>query len=196
MITLNNVIGNSVKELITKTKYIFIVATLLLVGCNSNTDIIELIGKNDLEQLEIFINENNVNLNEEVENILPIHASLVSDKCNANLLNLLVQNGADINKVSRLGSTSLSLALFNSTEKCILAAINNYGVDVSVKDKNGYNTLHYAVLRPDLSITVLERILNKDASLLSSLSNKNETALDIAIAAKNQQAVDFLSSKL
>lgn len=68
--------------------------------------------------------------------------------CNFNdrvrLLELLIDNGADVNFVDRFGQTALYYACKHGNEKAV-ACLIKHGADVNIKDNAGTTALNFAL---------------------------------------------------
>jgi 26S proteasome non-ATPase regulatory subunit 10 len=73
--------------------------------------------------------------------ITPLHR--VATKGNIEILEILLQFGADVNKVNAFGETPMHYACHMASLRFLSILVDN-GADITVKDKGGRNCLHHA----------------------------------------------------
>lgn len=144
---------------------------------------------------------NGVNLNAAIDtegntalNLL-CQAGYLAD-LNAQLAELLIDAGADVNKPNQSGLTPIMAFSQRGNEMKYNIAellLDNYA-DITYTDQFGNTALIYAAGNPDhmSAKRMLALMLDKDRSTLEKVNNAGKTALDTAIENNNEAAVKQL----
>lgn len=116
------------------------------------------------------------------------------------LIDLLLQSGADVNIANRFGETPLMrICKKDSSEMENLQVIMlENGADVTAKDQNGHTALHYAAKNGSHSAAknMAEMLFEFGKVDVGAVSNEGKTALDIAAEADNEPLVKWLLAKM
>ena len=107
-----------------------------------------------------------------------------------NMVKLLLDKGADVNKKTEYGKTPLHYACIGDNLDMAKFLIDN-GADVNAKDDNGETSLHI-ISKQYGSNTELIKLLIDNGADINSRDNKNRTPLYYA---KNKEVRDLLRSK-
>jgi ankyrin repeat protein/beta-lactamase regulating signal transducer with metallopeptidase domain len=103
---------------------------------------------------------------------------------------LLLDNGADINKKDNLSGESPLLGIVNSSKsRDLIEFLITKGADVNAKNKYGQSSLHYAVSRGLKDITEL---LITEGANINEKDNEGKTALSLAKEKNNIEMVELL----
>ena len=117
-----------------------------------------------------------------------IHYAVLGD-CSKEVLQTIINLGADVNATNKFNWTALMLASIKGNVDAMNVLIRA-GADRTIKDAKGDSWIHYAVLG-DCSKEVLQSIINLGADV--NATNKcNKTALMIATNVGNVDAMDVL----
>ena len=112
------------------------------------------------------------------------------DKKNMALIELLLENGANINSVDNNNGTSLHWACDSTTTETAMMLLEN-GADVDIKDNEERTPLHWAIDRNhyDLSAELLKR-----GADINAVDKHKKTPLHWACTRANAQIVEMLLS--
>jgi ankyrin repeat protein len=105
-----------------------------------------------------------------------------------NVIQLLIDNGIDVNAQDDDGSTPLSEAIRNKNSEIVKLLIEN-GVDFEIKDKDGFTPLFYAIKYGDIEIVRL--LIGNGIDINSQVSN-DISPLHIAILLRNIEMIKLL----
>lgn len=129
--------------------------------------------KDDTKIIQILIDSgiNNFNIVDS-KHFSCVHRAVISN--NVNVVKLLIQNGADINKKNVfLGSFPLESAVCAENHRMVKCLLRN-GADVLAKNEDGDTALHSTNVYFNKKII---RLLIMHGSQISVLNNKNESVL-------------------
>jgi hypothetical protein len=113
----------------------------------------------------------------------PLHcAALIGS---TNLVELLLQHGADYSSTDNCGHTPLHLCAGSGFKSC-LAVLLDYGADcyIEVSDHNGNNALHHAVFNGHLECV---RLLLETAADVTARNKRGNTPYNIASSSGHHQ---------
>jgi ankyrin repeat protein len=107
------------------------------------------------------------------------------------IVNLLLRNGAAVNKVRKLdGATAVLLAVFNRHHD-IAAELIGHGADINIGTKNtGYTPLMAACEKG--SLDMIKRLVGKGANVNAAKKDDGQTPLIIASTRGNTENVNYL----
>jgi len=125
-----------------------------------------------------------------MEGVTALHEA--SRKGNVEILNFLLQNGADIHSMNHNGFTPLHIAAYCGENMTVSTLIKN-GADVNAKAKENLTPLHTAAVRGN--IDTVELLINNGADPLAYSSKDNATPIDFAKREGHQDVVNLLSKK-
>ena len=127
------------------------------------------------------------------EGYTPLFAAAASG--NIGILRCLLENGADINAVTAInvkGYTPLMISAHNEQFGAVTFLIDQ-GADVNLQDEYGYTALHHvAKSRSTYNINALNLLIDRGADLDARTKFLKETALMLACACDNVNAVKCL----
>lgn len=111
---------------------------------------------------------------------------------NAELIKILLDNGAKVDFINNAGNSPL-LAAIDMNDPNLVTVLINKGADVNCRTK-GNDTLFMLIAKiPDLNLEIAGILLAKGVPL-DARNSKNQTALDIAIQMKNTKLEKFLKN--
>mmetsp|Transcript_19071 Transcript_19071/g.21244 ORF Transcript_19071/g.21244 Transcript_19071/m.21244 type:complete len:607 (+) Transcript_19071:30-1850(+) len=127
----------------------------------------------------------------------PLHAASFSKKPDPKIVSILLENGADINAVTKKNSTALHMAIQHKNFE-ICKVLVEKGADQNIKTAKGNTALHIAAKCSDVDI--LSVLLKKDASSLNAKNESRQTPLDVAQSKEGSKEVarfitQFIESK-
>ncbi|HRK34210.1 MAG TPA: ankyrin repeat domain-containing protein [Candidatus Hydrogenedentes bacterium] len=109
----------------------------------------------------------------------------------AKVMEVLLQEGANVNAVNMFNSTALHYAVERGRLRCVKTLIE-YGADVDIKSKYGDTALHEAArLKKDKVGIILAELLQAGADI-NAKDSKHSTPLHHAARSGNPDAVQFL----
>ncbi|MCP3926279.1 MAG: hypothetical protein GY714_27250 [Desulfobacterales bacterium] len=129
-----------------------------------------------------------VNNNNYKYQMTPLHIALTNRRINYKLINLLIDNGADLNKNAKNKITPLFLALGKRIVKNqpnIINLLIEKGADINAQNKLGDTVLHYESMNGFKDIAVLI----KNGAKIDAKNNKNETPLLVAVKKRRIDSV-------
>jgi ankyrin repeat domain-containing protein 50 len=142
-------------------------------------------GKRLLEQ------KTDVDINDNALGVTPLHCAAF--RGNEAMLELLLDNGADINAQTKDGDTALHLATVRGKRK-IMKALIARGIDTTKTNNAGHTALHAAVGTPDDEATVPLLVKSKlDVNAQNSLTG--DTPLHLAVQFKRPRILLYLLNK-
>ena len=110
-----------------------------------------------------------------------------------NVLNCLIENGADVNVRSADSKCTPLMTASEVNDLTVIKFLLEHGADVHLKDKNGLTSLHYAVIDvPDglIACEVLKCLLENGADI-NALTNYNSTPLMLASRSCDVNVIKF-----
>ncbi|MFT8258979.1 MAG: ankyrin repeat domain-containing protein, partial [Candidatus Symbiodolus clandestinus] len=122
---------------------------------SENSDIISAINKNDLTRVRSYIEENK-NVNARSKGGRPLLMVAVESSCSDELIELLIDNGADINAEDRDGESAINLAVYNGSFRLIKLLINK---GVKIKDKTEKNSPFSSVAESGLPQRTQDQVI-------------------------------------
>jgi ankyrin repeat protein len=105
------------------------------------------------------------------------------------LVELLIDNGANVNTKNLLGETPLYLTTESGSLEISKILLNN-GADVAIKNNNGNTPLHHAVWHPHKP--ELTKLLIDNGAEVSATDNEGFTPLHIAVAYRENISITEL----
>jgi ankyrin repeat protein len=109
------------------------------------------------------------------------------------MIELLLDNGADPNVQNSDGNSALHLAVLSEKTDYVRILLQHKNININLQDNSGFTAHHVSALKGDFQI--FKELVDAGADL--SLQNKTgSTALDLAKRFENQQIVDYLSQDL
>eukprot|EP01124_Arcella_intermedia_P002921 TRINITY_DN11598_c0_g1_i1.p1 TRINITY_DN11598_c0_g1~~TRINITY_DN11598_c0_g1_i1.p1 ORF type:complete len:1146 (-),score=287.23 TRINITY_DN11598_c0_g1_i1:3-3440(-) len=113
----------------------------------------------------------------------PLYIACNNPNPNASVIQILLQNKADVNTFDRQGKTPLASLCSTSGNKEVLLLLISYGASINTIDKDGKTPLHEAVKKtPDIVKALIESKAN-----INHKNRAQETAL--YLASKNGRAI-------
>jgi ankyrin repeat protein len=106
------------------------------------------------------------------------------------LVNLLLENGADMEIENNLGEIPLDYAVYSGSEPIVQLLLQQSPRTIKARAKNGETLLHCAVREGHLSIMKL--LLMTEPTLLEAADNTDETALFLAVSMGRKESIEFL----
>ncbi len=171
--------------------------SLLLISCINSTiqsdNIKQEIENNDLEGIKIIYNKNPESMsetfldNDSLEMISPIHKAAITAN-NPEILKLLLQKGANVNKRSESEKTPLFYALKYNPNPTIANFLINQGARLNVVDEFG-NSLFHALMNSVLSIQDQKEFITKLFNAGVSASQKNKAGINPFTSKTLNQAI-------
>ena len=110
-----------------------------------------------------------------------------------NVLNCLIENGADVNVRSAVSKCTPLMTASEVNDLTVIKFLLEHGADVHLKDKNGLTSLHYAVKNvPDrlIACEVLKCLLKNGADI-NALTDDNSTPLMLASQSCDVNVIKF-----
>lgn len=114
-------------------------------------------------------------------NITPL---MIAVRTNCNVIEFLLDKGADINARDSKGCTPL----LHAVEKEPMEILLNRGADINARDNEGCTPLFFC------KIEAMEFLLNKGINI-NAQNNKGRTALHINVLANDDRTIEFLLRK-
>jgi hypothetical protein len=109
---------------------------------------------------------------------------------NNEVAKMLIENGADINYKSALGSPLMACVVKNNNE--IAKILISKGANVNITDANGMTAILYATMFKNYEIT---RLLVKNKADILAKDIRGNSALDYAILADDDTLIEILKTK-
>jgi len=116
----------------------------------------------------------------------PLH--LAAQYGNVDIVNKLIENGADINIKDKYGSTALRWAIVGDNKDIALLLIKK-GIDFKIKDESGHTALDIAVRKNKYDIAHI--LINKGADI-DNRNDKGYTPLHAAILFNHYKIAELL----
>ena len=113
----------------------------------------------------------------------------VRQKCTIYVLQAIIDHGVDVNALNKGNKTALRMSCVNKNESAINVLLNA-GANPSIIDADGNTCLHIAVTQ-ECSKKVLQAIIDHGVGV-NATNKRNQTALTIACANKNESAIKVL----
>ena len=114
----------------------------------------------------------------------------VQQECCIEVLQAIIDHGANVNATNKGKNTSLMTACINKNESAINVLLNA-GSDPNIADDTDGNTCLYTAVQQECCIEVLQAIIDHGANV-NAKNKKNETALTLACLNKNEDAINVL----
>ena len=129
------------------------------------------------------------NITENTYGDISLHKA-VSQECSKEVLQALIDHGANVNATNKRNETALTLACLFENEGAIILLVNASADPNIAVEAYGYTCLHDAITG-DWSKEVLQALIDHGANV--NVTNKrNETALQQACLYKNEGAINAL----
>ncbi len=152
----------------------------------SQNTIFDIARKGDLGQLKQLLKKDANLINSTNEHgFTPL--ILASYRNETEVVSYLVQQGADVNILSEMG-TALMAATFKGNTKIVEILLNNQA-NPNIADSKGTTALHYACIAQNSDIV---KLIKKHKPNLELKDDKNKTALDYAIDLQNTEIIQLL----
>ena len=129
-----------------------------------------------------------INLQNEKNGKTPLMFAI--EKQNTDIVNLLLKNGANVNKTNIFGENSLIFALKTSNKELVELIINQ-NVRVDNQDINGKTALIYAI-ETNKDISLVELLLNKKANINIRTNNGMTPLMYASKFAHNKDIIVYL----
>jgi ankyrin repeat protein len=149
----------------------------VLIDRGAKVDIIGAACVGDVERVESFIKEGNINTTTP-RGKTPLMCA--AEAGYLKVVTLLLVNGVEVDAKDNLGSTALMKAA-EEGQLDIVKLLMNKGADVNLKDKSGFTSLISAALREKSSLDVFQLLLDRGAQI-NAKSNSGLTALAAAMS--------------
>ena len=114
----------------------------------------------------------------------------VRQKCSTEVVQAIIDHGADVNATNKKNRTALNIACINKHEGAINVLLNTNADPNITDDTHGDTCLHMA-LRQGCSTEVVQAIIDHGADV-NATNKENETSLAIACIKKNKCAINVL----
>jgi len=106
------------------------------------------------------------------------------------LVNLLLENGANMETENKLGEIPLDDAVYSGSEPIVQLLLQQSPHTIKAQAKNGTTLLHHAVREGHLAIMKL--LLMTEPTLLEAANNAGQTALFLAVSMGRKEIIEFL----
>lgn len=144
--------------------------------CNNIRDLISAVISSNINKVEQIINQdkegkliNGIDSNK----MTPLHWAI--NIGNRDIINLLIDKGADINAQDKNGDTPLHVVAYDGNKDIVKEFLNNQNTDVSQKNKYGYTPSDLARQRKHTEIEkMLQEAQNKQKSLQRMKSQQSK----------------------
>ena len=113
----------------------------------------------------------------------------VTQECSKEVLVAIIGHGVDVNAANKENETALTIACIIKNEGAINVLLNARA-DPNIADADGDTCLHYAVTQ-ECRNEVLQAIIDHGVDV-NAADKRNETALTIACANRNEDAINVL----
>ena len=114
----------------------------------------------------------------------------VMQECSTDLLQAIIDHGADVNATNKKNNTALAIACLKKTEGA-LNVLLNAGADPNIADSAYGDAFLHKAVRQKCSIEVLHAIIDHGANV-NAANKKNQTPLTLACVHKNEDAINTL----
>lgn len=159
-----------------------------------NTPLHYAIYYDNLELIELLLKQKNIKVNAKNEKgFAPLHIVILGNSINSlNILEYLLDNGANINVQDKNGHTPLHVAISQNDIEVIEMLLERR-IKINTQTKVGNTAMHYAVSTNYVSIveTLLDDKYKYNVDI-NKLNIYNLTPLDIAIKNKNKSIIELL----
>jgi cytohesin len=106
------------------------------------------------------------------------------------LVNLLLENGADMETENKFGEIPLHDAVYSGSEPIVQLLLQQSPHTIKARAKDGETLLHRAVREGHVSIMKL--LLMTEPTLLEAADHTGETALFLAVSMGRKESIEFL----
>jgi ankyrin repeat protein len=102
------------------------------------------------------LKENNININykDEKSGKTSLHYAVQND--NDDIVNIIIENNANINELDNYGNTPLHLALENNN-KVIIRALIKAGADINIKNNDGFSVIDLTIINKDINNIIVDK---------------------------------------
>ena len=121
---------------------------------------------------------------------MPLHWAAWNNE-NPDIINALIQSGADINAKSKNGGTPLHWAAENNENPDIIAALIQAGADINAKINNGGTPLHRAALRNE-NLDIITALIQAGANINAKSKSGNTPLHRAALRNENLDIITAL----
>ena len=122
-----------------------------------------------------------------------LHHAASNNNNQADLVNILLSRGLDLEVSNNVGTTPLHMAIGNDNKPAVVALLSR-GASLATKDCDGETALHYAARLQSVRSGILNMLLKHGASV-EAVNESGATPLHMAVAQANEPAVVALLSR-
>ena len=172
-------------------KIIVVILTFIstFVFSQEKLDVFEVARNGTTEQLNTILKKNSKEVNSiNSDGYSPL--ILASYRGNNEIAKMLIENGADINYKSGLGSPLMACVVKSNNE--IAKILISKKVDINSTDDNGMTALLYATMFKNYELAAL---LVKNNANVEAKDNRGNSALDYAVLADDDKLIEILKTK-
>ena len=177
-----------------------LIDTLLAKGANidavdaqGETPLSHAVIDGQIEIIKLLLSKGaNVNIKNHEFGMTPLHlAVIIPFDCKTEIINLLLEHGADIDAVTNKGDTAIQYAAnyFAANHSEIVKLLISKGANVNIQNAYGATLLHSASRKGDSSLV---KILLSNGAKPNIKDNDGKTPLDIAIKEGHSEIVIIL----
>ena len=169
-----------------KINALFLFLLILNFSLFAQNDAFELIRANDLISLQNQVKANNEIINQKNKDGFTL-LILASYKGKSEIVDYLLQNGAEVNAVSDMGSALMAAVVKNNFE--IIEKLVRAGANLNLTDSAHCTALHLAVQFGNIDSVAFLLSHNADKTKLDS---KGKTAFEYAVFSGNEEIINLL----